>query len=76
MSDQYPIHPDYGNWAGDPGYMPKRDEDTMAAALSPFGWTCGPEFWQRYHTDPWVFHLANAVEKLTERLAAEQEPAS
>ena len=53
--------------------IPHRDRDTMTAALKPFGWTCGPEFWQRYHTDPWVFHLANVVEKLTERLAAAEQ---
>jgi hypothetical protein len=38
----------------------------MEAALRPFGWTCGPEFWERYYTDPWVFSLANAVERLAE----------
>lgn len=46
-------------------------EARMAAALRPFGWTCGPDFWARYHTDPWVFNLANAVERLTEQLAGE-----
>ena len=46
-----------------------RDEKTMEAALEPFGWTCGPDFWHRYYTDSWVFHLANAVERLTERVA-------
>jgi hypothetical protein len=40
-------------------------EAEMTAALARFGWTCGPEFWQRYYSDPWVFNLANAVEKLT-----------
>ena len=44
------------------------DEQTMAAALAPFGWTCSPDFWDRYYTDPWVFNLANAVERLTERV--------
>jgi hypothetical protein len=39
-------------------------EASLAAALAPFGWTCGPEFWQRYYSDPWVFNLANAVERL------------
>ena len=43
-------------------------EARMEAALKPFGWTCGPEFWQRYYSDAWVFNLANAVEVLTERL--------
>jgi hypothetical protein len=43
-------------------------EETMAAALRPFGWECGPEFFRRYYTDPWVFNLANAVERLTERV--------
>lgn len=41
----------------------------MAAALAPFGWTCEPVFWQRYYTDPWVFNLANAVERLTAQVA-------
>ena len=40
----------------------------MEAALRPFGWTCGPDFWRRYHSDPWVFHLANAVEQLSSLL--------
>lgn len=40
-------------------------EETMAAALKPFGWTCTEEFWERYYTDPWVFNLANAVERLS-----------
>lgn len=39
--------------------------EPMEAALKPFGWTCGPDFWQRYYTDTWVFALANAVEALT-----------
>lgn len=37
----------------------------MAAALAPFGWTCGEDFWKRYHSDAWVFNLANAVERLS-----------
>ncbi len=47
------------------------DEQAMATALAPFGWTCGPEFWQRYYQDPWVFNLANAVERLM-RIAPDQ----
>ena len=48
-------------------------EQTMEAALAPFGWTCGPAFWQRYYSDPWVFNLANAVEALVGQVAdAEQ----
>lgn len=39
-------------------------EQRLAKALAPFGWTCTDEFWQRYYTDPWVFNLANAVERL------------
>ena len=39
------------------------NERTLAKALRPFGWTCGPEFWQRYYADPWVFCLAIAVER-------------
>lgn len=41
------------------------DQDGMEAALKPFGWTMGDEFWRRYYSDPWVFNLANAVERLT-----------
>lgn len=44
-------------------------EERLEDALRPFGWTCGTDFWQRYHTDPWVFNLANAVERLTQLLA-------
>lgn len=44
-------------------------ETKLAAALAPFGWTCSKEFWQRYYTDPWVFNLANAVERLTDAVA-------
>jgi hypothetical protein len=55
----------------DPAPAPTGDqptsEATMAAALAPFGWTCGPDFWQRYYSDPWVFNLANAVERLVHR---------
>lgn len=50
----------------------KSGQERLAAALKPFGWTCGEDFWWRYHTDPWVFNLANAVERLTETLANEQ----
>lgn len=39
-------------------------EARLKAALAPFGWTCGPDFWERYYTDAWVFNLANAVERL------------
>ena len=39
---------------------------TVTEALKAFGWTCGPEFEKRYRTDPWVFNLANAVQRLTE----------
>jgi len=45
-----------------------QSEDTMAAALEQFGWTCTEEFWQWYYQDPWVFNLANAVETLDRRL--------
>jgi hypothetical protein len=48
-------------------------EQAIKAALAPFGWTCGPDFWKRYHTDPWVFNLANAVERLTAQLASPEE---
>lgn len=39
--------------------------DSMTAALKAFGWEVGPAFVERYYTDPWVFNLANAVEKLS-----------
>ena len=55
--------------------MKQRTEETMAAALKPFGWLCGEEFWKRYYTDPYVFNLANAVEILTERLDNEKKKA-
>lgn len=45
-------------------------ERRMADALADFGWTCGPDFWSRYYSDPWVFNLANAVEQLSIRLNA------
>ena len=45
------------------------DETRLEDALRPFGWTCSDDFWRRYYTDPWVFNLANAVERLTIRLA-------
>lgn len=45
-----------------------RGEATLAAALKPFGWTCTEDFWRRYYSDPWVFNLANAVERLTEEI--------
>ena len=47
---------------------PNDAEAKMAAALRPFGWTCTTAFWRRYYTDPWVFNLANAVERLTDEL--------
>jgi hypothetical protein len=41
------------------------DEQSLTSALAPFGWICGPGFWERYYQDPWVFNLANAVERLS-----------
>jgi hypothetical protein len=40
-------------------------ESVAADALRPFGWTCTEDFWRRYYSDPWVFSLVNAVERLT-----------
>jgi hypothetical protein len=40
----------------------------IAAALAPFGWTCGTDFEKRYHEDAWVFNLANAVGHLRAEL--------
>lgn len=31
--------------------------------LKGYGWTCGPDFEERYLTDPWVFNLVNIIEK-------------
>ena len=50
--------------------MPDNHSDTeddapLVKALKRFGWKCGPEFEKRYYSDPWVFNLANAVERLT-----------
>lgn len=42
------------------------DEASLIAALKRFGWEGGPEFFRRYYSDPWVFNLANAVERLTD----------
>jgi hypothetical protein len=44
------------------------EQEQMEAALRPFGWEMGDEFWRRYHTDPWVFSLANAVTHLHRRV--------
>lgn len=44
-------------------------EESLAAALRPFGWTCTEDFWRRYYTDPWVFNLANAIERMAFRVA-------
>lgn len=44
------------------------EREAMEAALRPFGWVVGPEFWERYHSDPWVFNLANAVQTLHKRV--------
>jgi hypothetical protein len=57
-----------------PGHPVNAGETSMARALAPFGWVCGPEFWKRYYSDAWVFNLANAVERLSaevDRLNAE-----
>ncbi len=45
-------------------------EEGIEAALRPFGWTCGPEFWHRYDTDAWVFNLVNIVDALSIRMIA------
>lgn len=42
-------------------------EEAVRSALEPFGWTLGPEFWDRYHSDPWVFNLVNAAARLWSR---------
>ena len=48
---------------------PLTEESTLVAALKQFGWEGGPEFFRRYYSDPWVFNLANAVERLTAEVA-------
>lgn len=52
---------------------PMMSEASVAEALRPFGWTCTEEFWQRYHSDPWVFNLANAVERQAAELRGARE---
>ncbi len=44
---------------------PSADDVTVEEALRAFGWTCGSTFQRRYRQDPWVFNLANAVQRLT-----------
>jgi len=44
---------------------PSDSKELVEAALKPWGWTCGPEFWERYATDPWVFNLVNALTRTT-----------
>lgn len=39
-------------------------EQRIARQLASFGWTFTEEFWQRYHSDAWVFNLTNALERL------------
>jgi len=51
-----------------PAITAEDGEARLAAALAPFGWTCTPDFWQRYYSDAWVFNLANAVERLNEEV--------
>ena len=51
-------------------WTPGVSQSKLAAALRPFGWTCTDEFWRRYYSDPWVFSLANAVERLTDEVSA------
>ena len=43
-------------------------EQKLADILKQFGWECGPKFWERYYADPWVFNLANAVERLADEV--------
>lgn len=42
-------------------------EQKLANVLRPFGWTCSDNFWDRYYRDPWVFNLANALERVVDR---------
>lgn len=50
--------------------------EQLRSALQRFGWTMGPEFERRYIEDPWVFNLANAVEKLSVAYDSLREAAS
>jgi hypothetical protein len=43
-------------------------EQAIRDALTPYGWTLGPEFWDRYHSDPWVFNLTNAAARMWSRI--------
>lgn len=61
---------------GKPRFRDDRVGDKLTAALKAFGWEVGPAFAERYYSDPWVFNLANAVERLTsevERTRAQAE---
>ena len=51
---------------------PSDSREMVEAALKPWGWTCGPDFWDRYHSDPWVFNLVNALTRTTAALIREQ----
>jgi hypothetical protein len=48
------------------------DQERLTAAFAPFGWTPSPPFWRYYHTNVWVFNLANAVVRLTAALGEAQ----
>lgn len=57
---------------------PSNSTSRIEAALKPWGWTCGDDFWWRYHTDGWVFNLVNALTRTTaevERLRAKLDEA-
>jgi hypothetical protein len=41
--------------------LTQTETERLTAALKSFGWDCTPDFWRRYHTDAWVYNLANAV---------------
>lgn len=43
-------------------------EESITKALTSFGLDTGTAFWHKYHTDPWVFVLANIVAGLHDQV--------
>lgn len=42
---------------------PDPHNEIVEQELKRYGWTCGPEFWQRVVSDPFVFQLVSAIER-------------
>lgn len=49
---------------------PRATSNALDAVLRRFGWDAGDEFQARYVQDPWVFNLANALERLAGEVVA------